>query len=167
MNVTFSDISIDEAVLMLSYAAQMKRSGNAAVRDTVTAAIYTAPTVPAVGAEKSTRKPRTDAGKPRGPNARTVSEGQAGAEAPAAVATPSPAPEGTTEPAPAAPTADVTVTIDAAREALKALNDKKGMDACFKVLGKFLTAGNQPAQRVKDLLPQDYAQFVADCAAAS
>lgn len=131
--------------------------------------------------EKPARKPRSDAGKPRGeykPRATTTGEpaasepgvqGQDSAVAPlpAAPATPTqssaPAPTGSDEksvtrdvPAAEGSNPNFPATLEGARAAMKRLNDApgKGMDAC---IGALKAHG---VNRISDLPKEKYAAFI-------
>ncbi len=142
----------------------------------------TAPSSPTAPSEKPARKPRSDAGQPRGAyKRRGTTTGESPASEPdttaavdsATVATVrgegspsnSPAPAEAVS-APQAPAASATVaepaagefpaTADGARAALQALNQVpgKGMDACLATLRNF------GVQRLSDLKQGDYAKFI-------
>lgn len=142
---------------------------------TSTAASTAVPPQPAAAAATAAprpRKPRSDAGQPRGPNARTTGEpvasepgvgGQASAapSQPAAPAAPTPsaAPEQTVQVSPASPAptsaAAVPVSDEAVQEAVAKMFAAKDYDATFALLSRF------GVKRGKDLPQDQRANFIS------
>jgi hypothetical protein len=102
---------------------------------------------------KKLRKPRSDAGQPRGPYKTTgepaASEPDTGATS---VVTPSAAPATPTTPAVTA--AQAVLTVADVRAAMEVLNKKRGIEANMKLLAKF------GVQRASDLPKEKYAEFI-------
>ena len=127
---------------------------------------------PAGAAMPRQRKPRADAGKPRGPykstgvvaegaspNTASPAEPASAATAPTNSEAPVASPTATPTTASAAPVASEPgkeLTIDDARAALKRISDTKGlgMEACMTHLQEF------GVTRISDLKAPDYALFV-------
>lgn len=153
--------SLDAALVALA-----KMQGNPA-------AVIASPAAP--------RKPRDDKGKPRGEYKLRDKEAKAeGASAPAVTtaastaapsaapsaeasepkaATPAPSSKAAPSPAPAAP-AVAAPEQKAAELALEELFNKKGMKAAQDTLARF------GLKRLKDILPEQRADFIAACKAA-
>jgi hypothetical protein len=119
------------------------------------------PAAPAVSGEKPPRKPRSDAGKPRGAYKKSDNvelaeqlREQKNAAAPEQAITPAPE---SAVPAAAAPAATGALTIEDARAALDRINKTAalGMAGCIAHLNSFGYA------RVSDLPKDKYAEFIA------
>lgn len=183
IEITLQFKTAEEAIVALA-----KMSGGAAAKAAgqVDAKVSSGALLPAVAqpgpAAPKGRKPRADAGQPRGPNARTQNVGAAGQPespevklapaspsassdaAPAAPApepaAPAPAQEATAGSAPATAGPVEIPKIEEAEAALTKLFETKGLKIAQETLGAF------GVKRLKELLPEDRAKFIAAAKAA-
>jgi len=170
IDITLHFNTAEEAIIALA-----KIKGGAAAKAAV------APVAPAAPAEQPAatkpRKPRADAGKPRGPYktgdapppepaapapSPEVPRG-AGASADAAApepAAPAPAEADNAQPSGPAPVTAGPATLEEAQAALTKLFETKGLFTAQEVLGAF------GVKRLKELEPEKRAEFIANATAA-
>jgi pyruvate dehydrogenase E2 component (dihydrolipoamide acetyltransferase) len=179
VKITLEFKSVDEAIVALGKLTPEAHAKALAAATQVPAAAA----APATEAPAKTRKPRADAGQPRGPyktteqNAVAAGGAPTGTQpteapaqstpaqapvAPAAAAVPATAaqPQASTPAPESAPAAAVVVpTPEQVQAAVEGLYNAKGFDICSEVLGRY------GVKRGKDLLPEQRADFIAEAKA--